>query len=45
MNGTHMFKMFADIGVSLADHVATVEICRPPHNFFDTALIRQIAEA
>ena len=40
-----MFKQFADIGVSLTDHVATVEIRRPPHNFFDTALIRQIAEA
>ena len=34
-----------DINVSLADHVATVEIDRPPHNFFDRDLIAQIADA
>jgi enoyl-CoA hydratase/carnithine racemase len=34
-----------DVGVSLAGHVATVEIRRPPHNFFDNALIREIAQA
>jgi enoyl-CoA hydratase/carnithine racemase len=34
-----------DIGVELADFVATVEIRRPPHNFFDYALIQQIAGA
>ena len=34
-----------DVGVELADHVATVEIRRPPHNFFDYALIQQIADA
>jgi enoyl-CoA hydratase/carnithine racemase len=34
-----------DIGVELADFVATVEIRRPPHNFFDYALIQQIADA
>jgi enoyl-CoA hydratase/carnithine racemase len=33
-----------DLSVSLADHVATVEIRRPPHNFFDFHLIRQIAD-
>lgn len=34
----------ADLGVSLENHVATVEIQRPPHNFFDISLITQIAE-
>jgi len=36
---------YRDVGVSLAGHVATVEIRRPPHNYFDNALIRDIAEA
>jgi enoyl-CoA hydratase/carnithine racemase len=36
---------FKDIGVDLKDMVATIEIRRPPHNFFDIELIRQIAEA
>lgn len=36
---------YTDIGVSLQDHIATVEIQRPPHNFFDRSLIRQIADA
>src|SRR5260370_6470174 len=36
---------FRDLGVSLSGHVATVEIRRPPHNYFDNALIRAIAEA
>jgi enoyl-CoA hydratase/carnithine racemase len=36
---------FRDIGVSLDGHVATVEIRRPPNNFFDNALIAQIGEA
>jgi enoyl-CoA hydratase/carnithine racemase len=34
-----------DLGVSLSGHVATVEIRRPPHNYFDNALIRAIADA
>ena len=34
-----------DLGIELADAVATVEIRRPPHNFFDLALIRQLADA
>lgn len=34
-----------DVGVSLSGHVATVEIRRPPHNYFDNALIRAIADA
>ena len=37
---------FKDIVVELADDmVATIEIRRPPHNFFDIELIRQIADA
>ncbi len=34
-----------DIAVTLDDHIATVEIQRPPHNFFDQSLIGQIADA
>jgi enoyl-CoA hydratase/carnithine racemase len=34
-----------DIGVELTGMVATIEIRRPPHNFFDMELIRQIADA
>ena len=33
-----------DLGVSIDQHVATVEIQRPPHNFFDLDLIGQIAD-
>jgi len=36
---------FKDIGVEQAGWVATIEIRRPPHNFFDIDLIRQIADA
>ena len=36
---------YKDIGVSLDGNVATVEIRRPPHNFFDSDLIAQIGEA
>jgi enoyl-CoA hydratase/carnithine racemase len=36
---------YRDIGVSLDSHVATVEIRRPPHNFFDSDLIAEISEA
>jgi enoyl-CoA hydratase/carnithine racemase len=36
---------FKDIGVSLDGHVGTVEIRRPPNNFFDKALINEIADA
>jgi enoyl-CoA hydratase/carnithine racemase len=36
---------FPELAVELAGHVATVEIRRPPHNFFDLALIRQLADA
>lgn len=34
-----------DIGVNLSGHVATIEMRRPPHNFFDKALIAEIGEA
>jgi enoyl-CoA hydratase/carnithine racemase len=36
---------FRDIGVDIAGMVATIEIRRPPHNYFDIALIREIAGA
>ncbi len=38
-------QRFDSIGVSLDDHIATIEIQRPPHNFFDFDLIGQIADA
>ncbi|MBC7956515.1 MAG: enoyl-CoA hydratase/isomerase family protein [Cytophagales bacterium] len=34
-----------DVQVSLDGTVATVEMCRPPHNYFDIALIQQLADA
>ena len=36
---------YKDIAVTMDDYVATVEIRRPPHNFFDQSLIGQIADA
>jgi len=36
---------FDDVNVSLSDHVAVVEIARPPHNFFDFDLIGNLATA
>jgi len=36
---------FTDIAVTLDAHVMTIEIQRPPNNFFDHSLIRQIADA
>ena len=35
----------ADVGVALDGAVATVEIRRPPHNFFDIPLIQRLADA
>jgi enoyl-CoA hydratase/carnithine racemase len=35
----------SDIGVSQDGYVATVEMRRPPHNFFDRELIAEIGEA
>ncbi len=37
-------KIHGDLGVELSGHVATIELRRPPHNFFDTALIAALAE-
>ncbi|MBH77752.1 MAG: enoyl-CoA hydratase [Dehalococcoidia bacterium] len=34
-----------DVSVTLNGQIATVEIHRPPHNYFDVALIRAIASA
>ena len=36
---------YPDIGVELSGHVATIEIQRPPNNFFDVVLINSIADA
>jgi len=37
---------FPDLNVTIGDdHVATVEIDRPPHNYFDHKLIQSMAEA
>ncbi len=36
---------YTDIAVTVDDHVMTVEIQRPPNNFFDHSLIGQIANA
>ena len=36
---------FNDIGVDKTGHVALVEIRRPPNNFFDVALMRELADA
>ncbi|HEV8438799.1 MAG TPA: enoyl-CoA hydratase-related protein [Methylomirabilota bacterium] len=35
---------YRDLGVSLSGHVGQIEIQRPPHNYFDNALINQIAD-
>ena len=42
MHGTLQIKV---IGVQKTGHVALVEIRRPPHNFFDVALIKELASA
>lgn len=34
-----------DLAIELSDHVASVEIRRPPHNFFDYALVQQLADS
>ena len=38
-------EKFKDISVSIKQHLAYVEINRPPNNFFDAYLIQQIADA
>lgn len=39
------FGNFKDIHVDINDFVATVEIRRPPNNFFDISLINQLGDA
>jgi enoyl-CoA hydratase/carnithine racemase len=36
---------YGDVSVAIENHVAQVEIHRPPHNFFDVELIRNLADA
>src|SRR4051794_6792785 len=40
-----MMAEYKDIDVELSGHVATIEIQRPPNNFFDIVLINSIADA
>lgn len=40
-----MQEQFKDVRVELSGHVALVQICRPPHNFFDVELIESLADA
>ena len=40
-----MQKKIGDVEVVLKDHVGLVEIQRPPHNFFNTELIKNLVEA
>jgi enoyl-CoA hydratase/carnithine racemase len=37
--------MANDVTVAIDDHVATVEIHRPPNNYFDVQLIRELVDA
>src|SRR5712671_6486446 len=43
--GDQDMSKFTDIGVEKTGHVTTIEIQRPPLNFFDISLINQIADA
>lgn len=36
---------FGDVTLEVADYVASVEVHRPPHNYFDAALIASLADA
>jgi enoyl-CoA hydratase/carnithine racemase len=38
-------SQFGDVSVTIENYVAVVEIHRPPHNYFDLALIRSLKEA
>jgi enoyl-CoA hydratase/carnithine racemase len=40
-----MSSAHPDVGVDLEDHVAVVEMRRPPHNYFDVELIGALANA
>jgi len=39
-----MSATYKDIGISISGHVGQIELQRPPHNYFDNALINQIAD-
>lgn len=39
------FGNYPDISVEIDGHVAVVEMQRPPHNYFDTVIVRSIADA
>lgn len=43
-SGVTLDTEFEDLSLSLANHIAEIEIQRPPHNFFDVSLIRQLAD-
>src|ERR1700726_4299744 len=45
MQGTAHMDPYKDIAVEKSDFVALIEIRRPPNNFFDIPLIREIAGA
>lgn len=38
-------RQFGDVAVTLQNHVALLEIQRPPYNFFDVELIESLADA
>ncbi len=38
-------QKFDDISIELNDYIAKITIQRPPNNFFDSLLIKQIADA
>jgi enoyl-CoA hydratase/carnithine racemase len=40
-----MQTQYGDVAVTLAEHIATVEIRRGPNNFFDVTLIHSLADA
>jgi enoyl-CoA hydratase/carnithine racemase len=40
-----MDKSYREIGVTRDGHVATVEMRRPPHNFFDSDLVAELGDA
>jgi hypothetical protein len=43
--GQCMQNEFGDVTVQMRGHVAIVEICRPPYNFFDVELIEDLVSA
>src|SRR5215472_3824495 len=40
-----MSTQFGDVSFIVENHVAWVEIHRPPHNFFDHQLVKDLADA